>query len=85
MNSIYNLKIFIQSNPNQELAAKVSAYSFSKYGFNNITIMKLKENQVLNKYFYSEFFRGGSKKIYDPNDLQSFTFLRESFDIHDFS
>ena len=76
MNSIYNLKIFIQSNPNQELAAKVSAYSFSKYGFNNITIMKLKENQVLNKYFYSEFFRGGSKKIYDPNDLQSFTFLR---------
>jgi len=76
MKNIYDLKIFIQSNPNQELAAKVSAYSFSKFGFKNITIMKLNENHLLSKQFYRKFLRGGSKKIYDPNDLQSFTLLR---------
>ena len=42
MRTIYDLKIFIQSNPQQELAAKVSSFSFHKFGFKNIEIIKLK-------------------------------------------
>ena len=36
------MKIFICTNKFQKLAAKVSAYSFAKYGFNDIEILEMK-------------------------------------------
>ena len=76
MRTIYDLKIFIQSNPQQELAAKVSSFSFHKFGFKNIEIIKLKDVNELNDKFNKGYLRGGKKIIYDEKDLQSFTLLR---------
>tara|TARA_Y100000591_G_scaffold332578_1_gene370490 strand:- start:7144 stop:8007 length:864 start_codon:yes stop_codon:yes gene_type:complete len=76
MRSIYDLKIFIQSNPQQELAAKVSSFSFNKFGFKNIEIIKLKDIVELNDKFNKKYLRGGKKIVYDEKDLQSFTLLR---------
>ena len=76
MSSISNLKIFIQSNPQQELAAKVSSFSFSKYGFKNVEILKLHEIDSLRDKFGKKYLRNGSMTKFDPNDLQSFTLLR---------
>jgi len=76
MRSLSNLKIYIQSNPQQELAAKVSSYSFIKYGFKNVEILKLHEINSLKDKFGKKYLRNGSMIRYDPNDLQSFTFLR---------
>lgn len=76
MSSLSNLKIYIQSNPQQELAAKVSSYSFSKYGFKNIEILKLHEVNSLKDKFGKKYLRSGSMVKYDPDDLQSFTLLR---------
>ena len=74
MSSIYDLKIFIQSNPKQELAAKVS--SFIKHGYKNVEILKLNSVKELKNNFNKTFFRGGKKIVYDLDDLQSFTLLR---------
>ena len=56
MRSLSNLKIYIQSNPQQELAAKVSSYSFIKYGFKNVEILKLHEINSLKDKFCRSFF-----------------------------
>jgi hypothetical protein len=76
MNFDKNLKIFIQTNPQQELAAKVSMYSFIKFGFNNVELLKLHDVEVLKKNFGKKYYRNGQLVTFDPNDLQSFTFLR---------
>ncbi len=76
MSSIYDLKIFIQSNPKQELAAKVSSFSFIKHGYKNVEILKLNSVKELKNNFNKTFFRGGKKIVYDLDDLQSFTLLR---------
>jgi len=76
MSSIYNLKIFIQTNPQQELAAKVAAYSFIRYGFNNVELIKLHDVNLLKDKFGENYLRSGRIINYDQKDLQSFTFLR---------
>ena len=76
MSSLSNIKIYIQSNPQQELAAKVSSYSFKRYGFNNIEILKLNEINSLKNKFGKKYLRNGRMVKYEQNDLQSFTFLR---------
>lgn len=76
MKTIYDLKIFIQSNPQQELAAKVSSFSFHKFGFKNTEIIKLKDTNELNDKFNKRYLRGGKRISYNKNDLQSFTLLR---------
>lgn len=76
MRSPLNLKIYIQSNPQQELAAKISLFSFKKYGFNNVEILKLHEFNSLKNKFGKKYLRHGKLVKYDPRDLQSFTFLR---------
>lgn len=76
MSSIYDLKIFIQSNPKQELAAKVSSFSFKKYGFKNVEILRLNNVIELKNNLNNTYFRGGKKIVYNLNDLQSFTLLR---------
>ena len=41
------MKIYICTNKFQKLAAKVSAYSFAKYGFNDIEILENGEQFVI--------------------------------------
>jgi len=76
MKSIYDLKIFIQSNPQQELAAKVSSYSFKRFGFKNIEILHLNNIKELKDKFNKRYLRSGKKIIFKKNDLQSFTLIR---------
>ena len=76
MNLDKNLKIFIQTNPQQEIAAKVSMYSFVKFGFKNVKLLKLHNVEILKKNFGKKYYRNGKLVTFDPNDLQSFTLLR---------
>ena len=46
-----DLKIYIQSNPQQLTAAKVAKYSFKKQGFENIEIINLEDNSLLKGKF----------------------------------
>lgn len=71
-----DLKIFIQSNPQQMTAAKVAEYSFKTKGFKNIEILNLYENELLKNNFGKKFKRNGKIISFNPNDLQSFTLLR---------
>ncbi len=71
-----DLKIYIQSNPQQLTAAKVAKYSFKKQGFENIEIINLEDNSLLKGKFGNKFKRNGKIISFDPNDLQSFTLLR---------
>ena len=68
------MKIYIQSNKYQSLAAKVSKYSFERFGFKT-EIMEFEKNNFLKAYVGKTFLR--RKKIIEyEDDLQSFTFLR---------
>ena len=69
MSSIYDLKIFIQSNPKQELAAKVSSFSFKKYGFKNVEILRLNNVIELKNNLNNTYFRGGKKIVYNSPKL----------------
>ena len=63
MSSIYDLKIFIQSNQKQELAAKVSSFSFKKHGFKNVEILRLNNVIELKNNSDKTYFRGGKKIV----------------------
>jgi len=71
-----DLKIYIQSNPQQLAASKVAKYSFKNQGFENIEIINLEDNSLLKKKIGNKFKRNGKIISFDPNDLQSFTLLR---------
>tara|TARA_B100000686_G_scaffold124424_1_gene131766 strand:+ start:23063 stop:23905 length:843 start_codon:yes stop_codon:yes gene_type:complete len=69
------MKIFICANKFQKLAAKVSAYSFAQFGFNDIEFLEIDNNEILKKKLNSTYLRNGKiTKFVD--DLQSFTLLR---------
>ena len=68
------MKIYIQSNKYQKLAAMVSKYSFERFG-HEVEIMSVEENDLLMDKHNKEILRKGKKTIY-RNDLQSFTLLR---------
>lgn len=69
------MKIFICTNKFQKLAAKVSAYSFAKYGFNDIEILEIENHKVLKDKLNSTYLRNGKLTKF-VDDLQSFTLLR---------
>ena len=68
------MKIYIQSNQYQKLAALVSKYSFERFG-HQVEIMSVEENDLITKKLNQKILRKGKKKIY-RDDLQSFTLLR---------
>ena len=69
------MKIFICTNKFQKLAAKVSAFSFAQYGFDDIEILEIENNKILKDKLNSTYLRDGKiTKFVD--DLQSFTLLR---------
>lgn len=73
------MKIFITSNDNQLIAAKVAKHSImqrSNYQDDDIKIVH-ESNIALQNYFHSKpYLRGGRMIKSDINDMQSFTLLR---------
>jgi len=71
------MKILIQTNEMQEIASKVSAASFIKFGIqkNNISFLDFKKNKLIQSYVGKKYLRNGKINIF-KNDLQSFTLLR---------
>tara|TARA_E500000178_G_scaffold351755_1_gene413586 strand:+ start:77 stop:916 length:840 start_codon:yes stop_codon:yes gene_type:complete len=71
------MKIYIQTNNQQRLAAKIAKASFVKNGFdiNNIFFLDLEKNDFLKSYLHKDYLRNGLITKY-KNDLQSFTLLR---------
>lgn len=70
------MKVLIQCNKFQALAAKVSKYSFIKNGFKDVEIIDVDDCEILKKYSGRKYLRNGNLTKYDLNDLQSFTLLR---------
>jgi len=69
------MKVFIQSNKYQLIAAKVSQFSFFKNGAEDVEIMQFENNNLLQSYIGLDYLRNSKINKY-VNDLQSFTFLR---------
>lgn len=71
------MKILIQTNEMQEIASKVSAASFRKFGFkgDDIFFLDFKKNNLIQSYVGKKYLRNGILKTF-KNDLQSFTLLR---------
>jgi len=71
------MKILIQTNEMQEIASKVSAASFRKFGIkeDDIFFLNFKKNDLIQSYVGQKYLRNGKLKIF-KNDLQSFTLLR---------
>jgi len=69
------MKIFIQANKYQYLAAKVAKYSFLKFHFNNVEILHVDDFSCLKNNIGNKYLRN-SKLIEYKDDLQSFTLLR---------
>ena len=70
------MKVLIQSNKFQKIAAEVARYSFIKQGISDVEIINLEEHDILVKNFGKKYLRNGKLTTFDNNDLQSFTLLR---------
>ena len=68
------MKIYIQSNRIQEIAAKVSSETFNSFGLSS-KIVFVEDYKEITKYFGKSYLRKGKKVIF-KDDLQSFTLLR---------
>jgi hypothetical protein len=73
-------KVFIQTNDQQWLGALVSAYSLKRNSKDpeafDVEIMHVRDYPFLSAKEGQEFLRGGTKRVWRMNDLQSFTPLR---------
>ena len=65
------MKIYIQSNRFQQLAAKVSEDTFKSFGLETEIILAENYKQITN-FFGNSYIRKGKKVIF-RDDLQSFT------------
>ena len=74
------LKVYIQSNERQWLGALVSAYSMKRNSAHpdafDVEIMHVKDYPFLAEKEGQAFLRGGTRRIWRMEDLQSFTPLR---------
>ena len=68
------MKVYITSNRYQNLAAKVAAYSFSRFGYET-QIINVEDFDKIKSNFKKKYLKKGKIKIFE-DDLQSFTFLR---------
>tara|TARA_B100000035_G_C20984094_1_gene546895 strand:- start:299 stop:1150 length:852 start_codon:yes stop_codon:yes gene_type:complete len=71
------MKLYIQTNKRQEIAAKIAASSFVKNGFNkeNIFFIDFEKINVLKNKLNKKYIRSGVIRNF-KDDLQSFTLLR---------
>ena len=73
------MKIFICSNENQLIGAKVAKNSIiqrSNYSEDDVQIILESTISQFSYFFSKPYLRGGRMKIFDKNDMQSFTLLR---------
>lgn len=73
------MKIFICSNENQLIGAKVAKNSIirrSQYSDNDIKIIQESDVPELEHFFLKPYLRRGIMDMFDKNDMQSFTLLR---------
>ncbi len=73
------MKIFICSNENQLIGAKVAKNSIirrSQYSDNDIKIIQESDVPELEHFFSKPYLRRGIMDMFDRNDMQSFTLLR---------
>ncbi len=74
------LTVFIHTNPQQYLGAKVAEYAMRKTSSNNdkfdVKIINLPDYQALYKYDGQPYLRAGKRVLWNNRDLQSFTPLR---------
>ena len=74
------MKVFIQTNERQWLGALVSAYSLKRNSAHpdefDVEIMHVRDFEFLAAREGQEFLRGGGKRTWHMDDLQSFTPLR---------
>lgn len=73
------MKIFICTNENQLIVAKVAKNSIirrSKYSENDIEIIQASEVNKLSYFFSKPYLRQRRMIEFDKNDMQSFTLLR---------
>lgn len=73
------MKIFICSNENQFIAAKVAKHSImrrSKYSDNDVQIILESDVPQLDYFFSKPYLRRGRMDIFNKQDMQSFTLLR---------
>ncbi len=74
------LKVYIQSNERQWLGALISAYSMKRNSANpeafDVEIMHVRDYPFLATKEGRTFLRGGSRRVWHMDDLQSFTPLR---------
>ena len=73
------MKIFICSNENQLIGAKVAKNSItqrSNYCEDDVKIILESNVSQLNYFFSKPYLRGGRMIMFDKNDMQSFTLLR---------
>lgn len=68
------MKVYIQSNKYQSIAAKVAKYSFERFGY-DVEIMSLEKNHILLDRINNQIKRN-NKIVKYKDDLQSFTLLR---------
>ena len=68
------MKVYIQCNRRQHLAAKVSEYTFKKFNLDTEIIL-IEECDFFKKLKNQKYLRNGKKTVY-KDDLQSFTLLR---------
>jgi len=68
------MKVYIQSNKYQKIAAKIAAYSFERFGLETKYI-NFEDNKILNHYLGHSYLRKGKVCTF-KDDLQSFTILR---------
>ena len=72
-------KIYICTNDEQLLCAKLAKFIIEKvntHPINSIEIVHNRSFPVLKELSNQEYLRKGKREIYSPNDMQSFTFLR---------
>lgn len=68
------MKVYIQSNKYQSLAAKVASYSFERFKIPT-EIIDVDKHSIIKNLFNKNYIRNGKKQIF-KEDLQSFTLLR---------
>ncbi len=73
------MKIFICTNQNQLIGAKVAKNTIlkkSKFLDDDVEIVHEKDVQELDNFFEHPYLRDGKMKMFDRDDMQSFTLLR---------
>ena len=69
------MKVYINTNKFQKIAALVSKYSFERYGLKSVELIEFENIPLLHQKINNKYIRNNQLKEF-KDDLQSFTLLR---------